>query len=326
LRKKTLLLCGATGFIGRNLLERFLAEGAYDIRAAYHRTKPPAALAKRRGVRFFRADLTNPKDVARATRGADVVVQAAATTSGSKDIVNQPSHHVTDNAVMNSLLFRACHEQGVGRVVFFSCTVMYSERPHPVRESDFDYAITPNYFGVGWTKVYLEKMCEFYSRLGRTRYTVLRHSNIYGPHDKYDFEKSHVFGATVAKVMTAQDGRVVVWGEGTEERDLLHVDDLADLVSASLENQKTPFELLNAGSGRSVSVAELVRLIIARSGRRLRIEFDRSKPSIPFKLTVDSTRARELFGWSPKVGLEEGIDRSLAWYREHYRPAKKHAR
>lgn len=126
--------------------------------------------------------------------------------------------------------------------------------------------------------------------------------------------------------MTARDGRVVVWGKGSEERDLLYVDDLADLVSVSLERQTTPFELLNAGSGRSVSVAELVRLIIAHSGRGLRIEFDRSKPSIPFKLAVDSTRARELFGWSPKVGLEEGIDRSLAWYREHYRPAKKRAR
>ncbi len=315
--KKQLLLCGATGFIGRNLLEHFLAKGEYDIHAPWHRTKPPADLARRKGVRFFKADLRNPRDVARAVAGKDVVVQAAATTTGAKDTVTRPYVHVTDNAVMNSLVFRACQEHRVGHVVFFSCTVMYSEKPHPVRETDFDYGITPNYFGVGWTKVYLEKMCEFYSRLGTTRYTAIRHANIYGPFDKYDLERSHVFGATVTKVVTAKGGKVVVWGEGTEERDLLYVDDLVQLVDATLERQKAPFELINAGSGRSISVADLVRLIIARSGRDLAVEFDRSKPTIPFKLAVDSSRARQVFGWSPKISLEEGIDRSLAWYREH---------
>src|SRR5262249_26341006 len=160
-----------------------------------------------------------------------------------------------------------CHERQVGHVVFFSCTVMYGEKPHPVRETDFDGTLTAPYFGVGWTKVYLEKMCEFYSRLGSTRYTAIRHANVYGPFDKFDLEKSHVLGATVAKVMMARNGKVVVWGNGTEQRDLLYVDDLVRLVDAVLERQTAPFELINAGSGRAVSVADLVRLIIARSGR-----------------------------------------------------------
>ena len=57
--------------------------------------------------------------------------------------------------------------------------------------------MVPQYFGAGWTKVYIEKMCEFYSRIGDTKYTVMRHSNVFGPHDKFDLEKSHVFGATI---------------------------------------------------------------------------------------------------------------------------------
>src|SRR5262249_15633066 len=141
-------------------------------------------------------------------------------------------------------------------------------------------------------------------------------------------EKSHVFGATVAKVMTARTGNVVVWGDGTEERDLLYVEDLVRLVDAALKRQTTPFELVNAGTGRSIAVVDLVRLIIARSSCDLAVEFDRSKPTIPFTLAVDSSRAREVFGWRPTVSLEEGIDRSLAWYRgrlgsrQHARPTR----
>lgn len=307
---KKILLCGASGFIGRNLLETLAQDPGVELYAARHKTALPADSR----VRVVDADLTAAADVDRAVAGMDAVVQAAAVTSGAKEIVSTPHIHVADNAVMNALLFRACHEHGVGHVVYFSCTVMYSPKDRPVIEDDFDHRIGDKYFGAGWTKVYAEKMCEFYSRLGRTRYTVLRHSNVYGPHDKYDLERSHVFGATVAKVMGAQDGKVLVWGEGTEERDLLHVDDLVALVRACLAAQKTPFELVNAGSGESVSVAELVRRIITASEKKLSIEFDRTKPTIPFKLAVDSSRAKSVFGWKAKTGLDDGIRKTLRWY------------
>ncbi|MFA5140181.1 MAG: NAD-dependent epimerase/dehydratase family protein [Elusimicrobiota bacterium] len=307
-----LLICGASGFIGKNLVERFSSLPGCETHAVMHKTplhKP--------GVRAVHADLTRAEDVARAVKGMDVVLQAAAVTSGAKDIATRPHIHVADNAVMNSLLLRACHDHKVGHVVFFSCTVMYPSGPEPVRETDFDGRISDPYFGVGWTKVYAEKLCEFYSRLGRVRHTVIRHSNIYGPHDKFDLERSHVFGATVAKVLGARDGRVVVWGEGTEERDLLYVDDLADFVQAAVARQKTPFELLNVGSGSRISVAELVRKVIARSGRDLRVEFDAGKPTIPFSLSLDCGLARERFGWTPKTPLDAGIDRTLEWVRKN---------
>ena len=313
-----MLLCGSTGFIGRNLLEHFLKDERLRILAPYHKTKPPRELLKHPRVKFVKADLTKAADVDKLARGIDVVIQAAATTSGAKDIVNRPHHHVTDNAVMNSLLFRACRDHQVGRVVFFSCTVMYPSQDAPVKEADFKGEITKNYFGVGWTKVYIEKMAEFYSRLGPTLYTVIRHSNIYGPHDKYDLERSHVFGATVAKVMTAKNGKVTVWGDGTEARDLLYVDDLVSFVDLSLKIQTTPFELCNVGLGKAVSVKDLVAQIIAASGRALKIEYDRSKPTIPFKLAVDYSRATKIFGWTPEARLEQGIERSLDWYRRNY--------
>jgi len=318
--KKKLLVCGVTGFIGRNAAEYFAQSDEYTVVGTYYRSQPDQVLINNPNIELVQADLTNRDDVTRVVKGADVIVQAAATTSGAKEILGKPYYHVTDNALMNSLLFRACFEHQVKNVIFFSCTVMYQGKEAPVVEEDFNHQISDKYFGVGWTKVYLEKMCDFYSRISKTKYTVIRHSNIYGPHDKYDLERSHVFGATVTKVMTAKNGKIVVWGEGTEERDLLHVDDLVRFVDLAIQKQTTSYELLNVGLGESVSVRALVEKIIAASGRELKIEFDTSKPTIQYKLAVSYKKAFEKFGWEPQVSLEEGIQKTLDWYRENVLP------
>lgn len=315
--RQKILVCGATGFIGRNTIERLSNRDDLEVCGTYLKTEPAAPLASNRRISLRRVDLTNPEQVDLAVRGMDVVIQAAAVTSGAKDIVSRPYIHVTDNAVMNSLLFRACFAHGVKHVVFFSCTAMYSPQAQPVREEDFDHRIIDKYFGAGWTKVYLEKMCEFYSRIGDTRYTAIRHSNIYGPHDKYDLERSHVFGATVTKVLTS-DGTVTVWGDGTETRDLLYVSDLVDFVELVLARQTDRFELINLGCGSSVAIGDLVKKIILFSGRPLSVRFDTSKPAINFNISLNIDKARNKYGWSPKVSLDEGIQKTLAWHRAAY--------
>ncbi|RJQ13681.1 MAG: NAD-dependent epimerase/dehydratase family protein [Nitrospiraceae bacterium] len=231
--------------------------------------------------------------------------------------MTKPYYHVTDNAIMNSLILRAAYEHKVSHVVFFSCTVMYQSSDVPVKETDFNAneEIYPGYFGAGWTKVYIEKMCEFYSRIGNTKYTVIRHSNIYGPYDKFDLERSHVFGATMTKVMTAEEGGpIAVWGSGEEERDLLYVSDLTDFVELALDGQEGRFGLYNVGYGSSIQVNELVKKIVRHSNKDVKVENDLSKPTIKTKLCLDTTRAKEVFGWSPKVSLDEGIKKTMSWY------------
>lgn len=315
--KKKVLVCGITGFIGRNIAESFAKRTDWELYGTFFKS-PPFESAN---IKMIQADLTNKDDVNRIVNGMDIIIQAAATTSGAKEIITKPYYHVTDNAVINSLIFRAAHEHKVSHIIFFSCTVMYQSKNEPVKETDFDAnkEIYPGYFGVGWTKVYIEKMGEFYSRIGNTKYTVIRHSNIYGPYDKYDLEKSHVFGATVTKVMTAKGSdKIIVWGEGNEERDLLYVSDLVDFVKLAIEKQKDKFQLFNAGLGSSISVKELVEKIIKHSGRNLKIEHDLSKPSIKTKVCLDSTKAKEIFGWTPKTTLDEGIKKTIDWYKEYY--------
>jgi GDP-L-fucose synthase len=311
MQKKKVLICGATGFVGRNMVEHFAKNPSYEVHAV--RFNRPEY--KIENVIWHKADLRKPEDIERVIKGIDIIIQAAATTSGSKDIVTRPYIHVTDNAVMNSYLFRAAFEHKVKNVIFFSCTVMYQSSSEPLKESDFDEnrPLHPRYFGVGNTKIYIEKMCEFYSRISETKYTAIRHSNIYGPHDKFDFERSHVFGATVSKVMLAED-KITVWGTGEEERDLLYVDDLNNFVELAINNQKEKYRLYNCGLGKAVTIKELVNKIVKASGKHLKIEHDLSQPTIKTSLFLDCSLAEKELGWKPKINLDEGIKRTIKWW------------
>lgn len=315
MKKLKVLVCGATGFIGTNIAKRLSLRSDMEVFGTYFATHPHNLVGNQK-IAFQYADLIRKEDVDRVMKGKDIIIQAAAVTSGSKDITTKPYIHVADNAIMNSLIFRSAHENKVKHVIFFSCTTMYPNQQKTVKEEDFDYQIVDQYFGVGWTKVYIEKMCEFYSRISPTKYTAIRHSNIYGPHDKYDLERSHFFGASITKVLTTKGDKITVWGDGSEKRDLLYISDLVDLIEVILKKQKDSFELINVGSGKGYSVKEVIKKIVKISGKKLSLEFDKSKPTIKFSLTVNIDKVRKKYGWKPKVSLEEGIKKTLVWYRD----------
>jgi GDP-L-fucose synthase len=311
--RQRVLVCGATGFIGRNLVEALSRRADLEVHALRF-TRSAYELA---GVTWHQADLRDATAVGALVKGFDVVIQAAATTSGSRDIVATPYIHVTDNAVMNSLLLRACFDAKVGQFVFFSCSVMYQPRELAWREEEWDAAqeMHVNYFGSGWTKLYIEKMCEFFSRLGVTKHTVIRHTNVFGPHDKFDLQRSHMFGASVTKAMASTDGKVTIWGTGEEARDLLYVDDLVRFVELAIERQTTPYEMLHASAGHAIPVNDVVRRIVSASGRELDIVHDLKGPTIKTSFALDSGRARNMLGWEPKVSFDEGVRRTVDWWR-----------
>jgi len=115
-----------------------------------------------------------------------------------------------------------------------------------------------------------------------------------------------------------KDGRkIVVWGTGEEERDLLYVSDLVDFVDLAIKKQKNKFELFNVGCGYSISIKDLVKKIIDHSGKNLEIEYDLSKPTIKTKLRLDATKAKSLLGWKPKVSLDQGIRKTMEWYKSN---------
>lgn len=313
--EKKILILGATGFIGRNLTQYFLNESNCRIHAGFNRRKPFLSP----GIQWHEIDLTFGSQVDLLIKDIkpDILIQAAASTSGSKDIITNPSIHVTDNAVMNSYIFRSAVEARVKHLIFFSCTVMYPSGEKPIKEMEFDAneTIRNEYFGAAHTKLYLEKLCEFYSKLDKTKFTVVRHSNIFGPHDKFDLEKSHFLGATVSKVMLARD-KIRVWGSGLEKRDLLYVDDLCAFVNLVIKHQVSSFEIFNCGSGVAVRLMDVVALIIKQSRKVLVVENELGKPSIPTALCLNFDKAKNELGWSPKISLEEGISRTISWWEK----------
>tara|TARA_R110002072_G_scaffold51313_6_gene137668 strand:- start:2549 stop:2977 length:429 start_codon:yes stop_codon:yes gene_type:complete len=140
---------------------------------------------------------------------------------------------------------------------------------------------------------------------------------MYGPHDKYDLEKSHVFGATITKVMTNTDGVLNVWGTGEGGRDLLHVDDLVNFVDLAINKQENNYELFNVGLGKVTKIIDLVKKIIKHSGKDLEIKHDLSKPTIPTSLFLNCDKAKKLLGWKPSVDIDSGITKTINWYKNN---------
>ena len=120
---KTILICGATGFIGKNLVHHYSKNKDYKIKAVYNQ-RPPYQVEN---VSWVKCDLRDPNSVKAVLKDVDIIMHFAATTTGAKDIVSKPYIHVTDNVIMTSYLLREAFEQGIEHFIFPSCTIMYQK-------------------------------------------------------------------------------------------------------------------------------------------------------------------------------------------------------
>ena len=131
---KTILICGATGFIGKNLVHHYSQNKKYKVKAVYNK-RPQYHVDN---VSWIKCDLRDPNQIKEALNGVDIIMHFAATTTGAKDIVSKPYIHVTDNVIMTSYLLREAFEQGIEHFIFPSCTIMYQKSESALKESDFN--------------------------------------------------------------------------------------------------------------------------------------------------------------------------------------------
>jgi len=311
--KSKALVAGGAGFIGSHLVSRLTAEGA-EIRASLHEKR--AAIVDRR-VEYVRSDLTKAEDCKRLVKGVDYVFMCAASTSGAAAIEGAPLVHVTPNVVMNSRILQASFEEGVKKFVWMSSSVGYPPSGDtPVKEEEFFRGDPYDaYFASGWMKRYTEILCRMYSEKLESHMAtvVVRPSNIYGPFDKFEPERSHVTAAMVRKVAERQDP-VVVWGDGKDVRDVIYIDDFVDALILATEKIDS-YDPMNIGAGRGVTVDEILRTLLELEGYNPRVVHDPSKPSMIPKRLVDTSRAEKLLGFRPKTALREGLKDTLDWYR-----------
>lgn len=312
---KKVLVTGASGFIGRNVFER-LSSGRRDVEVwgTYH-------TREFRNPYLIQADLREKSQVQRVLDGVDILIHAAAGSSGAKDILGNPAMHIPGNIVMNTLLLEEAYRRGILHVILLGCSVIYPMNlSHAVCESDFDFErIHPDYSIGALVKIEEEWLARCYAKLGGIKTTVIRHSNCYGPYDKFGSEGAHMLAANIDRVMRAPEGsEIAVWGSGEEIRDLLYISDLLDFIEKALYGGSHTYDNFNVGLGKGYPVKVVVERIIAASGKNLRISFDESKPTIPVSVTLNCRKAQLEYRWSPLVDLDEGIKRTMAWYKQNH--------
>jgi len=305
---RKILVCGASGFIGRNLFEFLSQRADLDVYGTYLTNEDLNKQPPHR--RLWRVDFTNLESARKITSGFDIIINAAAVTDGSGAVKAHPERYIAASNRINTNLIEATHDNGTPQFVFLSCTMMYPSSSRPLSEEEIE--LTNIY---AWIKVFAEQLCQFYSKLGRTKYTVIRHSNIYGPYDKFDLDRSHVFAATITKVMAGADsGKITMWGRGSEKRDFLHISDLLKFIGLVIDKADHEYDVFNVGLGQSFSVKELVERIVSISGKKLTTEWDVSKPSSNNETLIDIRKAERILGWKPAIDLNEGIRQTIDWY------------
>lgn len=315
--EKKILVAGGTGFVGVNLIKKLLEIDA-DVTATIHIKKP---VVNDDRIRYVNCDLMKMKDCYNAVKGMDYVFMCAASTSGAAVIAKTPMIHVTPNIVMNAQLLEAAYNENIKKFLWISSSTGYP--PSGKRKISEDEMLMGDpyekYYFVGWMKRSTEVLCRMYSEKLKNPMTtiVLRPTNIYGDYDDFNFETSHVFAALIRRVVERHNP-LVVWGDGEDIRDLIYVGDFVNAMLLAMEKVDS-YIPMNIGMGDDgITVKELLKKMAEADGfKDVNVVFDPSKPTtIPVRL-VDTSRARDVLGFVPEVNIEDGIKRTVKWYREN---------
>ena len=316
-KDKNVLVTGAAGFTGTNLIKRLLEEGA-NVRGVLHKKSPQCDFDSNK-ISYRWADLTHQEDCKEVVKNIDYVFMCSANTSGAAVMEYTPLAHVTPNVIMNTLMLEASYEAGVKKFMFMSSTTVYPISEEPLKEEDLNDKFYSKYFFVGWMKRFSEVMCEMYGeKIKKPMITiVVRPGNLYGDFDDYEWDTSHSTAALIRRVVERHDP-LVVWGDGSDLKDIMYISDLINGVITAME-KIDKFEILNIASGNSYSIKETLNTILEVDGYiNAKVEYDLTKPTMIPKRLINVSKAKKLLGFEPKHDLKSGIKKTIKHYREIY--------
>ena len=305
--RQRVLVTGGHGFLGSHVVDGLRARGVADDRL--------------RTPRSAEADLRDPAVCARVVDGMDLVIHLAARVGGIGLNLERPGELLHDNALMGLHLMEAARRAEVDKFVSFGTTCAYPRvTPVPFKEDDLwngepDPITGP--YGIA------KRLGLVQGRAYRKQYGFrsihLIPTNLYGPRDHFDQVHGHVIPSLIRRFLEASeagDGSVTVWGTGKATREFLYVEDCAEGILLAAEHYEDT-DPVNLGSGVETPIRELVERIAEITGFTGDIDWDAGKPDGQPRRSLDVTRARERFGFSAGTSLEDGLRKTVAWYREN---------
>ena len=314
-RSATVFVAGHRGMVGSALVRRLEALGRGPVITA---GRDELDLQDTVAVRRFFAE-----------RRIDEVYLAAARVGGIHANDRYPADFIYDNLMIEANVVDAAHRAGVDRLLFLGSSCIYPKlAPQPMREEALlTGPLEPTNEPYAIAKIAGIKLCESYNRQHGRDYRSVMPTNLYGPNDNFHPANSHVIPALLRRFHEAvRDGapEVVIWGSGTPMREFLHVDDLAaacvhvmDLPASRYRECKRPaLSHINVGTGVDCSIRRLAETIARVTGFPGALRFDATRPDGAPRKLLDVARLRAL-GWEPRIGLEEGLRATYAWFRTH---------
>ncbi|HAM34312.1 MAG TPA: GDP-fucose synthetase [Elusimicrobia bacterium] len=319
---KKVLVTGGTGFVGSHAVEELLRRSPRArITVADKVLRPENLPGLSREVKLVRADLRCYDDCLRVCRGQDVVLNLSARVAG---VGYNQAHHGTmfrDNMLLSLNMLEAARVRGVERFLVVSSACVYARScPIPMAEADgfLDRPERTNE-GYGWAK----RMAEFQAAAYRCEFgmklAVVRPINAYGPRDHFDREDCHVIAALIRRVVGGENP-IRVWGDGTQTRSFLYVEDFARGL-LDVTQRYCECDPVNLGSDEEVTIRDLAGMIRDGAGSRASLLFDAGRPAGQPRRFCSTAKAREAAGFSARIGLAEGLRRTIAWYRARERTA-----
>lgn len=247
----------------------------------------------------------------------EYVFLAAAKVGGIYANDTYPADFIMENMLIECNVIRSAHANHVKKLMLLGSSCIYPKLcPQPIRE---EYLLTgelePTNEAYALAKISGIKMCQSYNQQYKTKYISVMPASLYGIHDRFDINNSHVIPAMMMKVYRAKLERnpsVELWGTGKPLREFLYSDDMADACIYLMNNYEGN-DFINIGSGNEISIKELAELIRKTAGYQGEIRFDPSKPDGTPRRVLDNTKILST-GWKPRISMEEGLEREYQYF------------
>lgn len=316
--RKKVLVTGGAGFVGSHTVEELLRRGRgvrVTVAENFSHGRRENLKAVLKDIRLLRADFTRPEDCRKACRGQDIVLSLAAKVAGVGYNSEHPASMFGHNMRLALNMIEAARRAEVERFLVVSSACVYRRDcrvPTPESEGFVDRPERTNE-GYGWAKRMAEYLGQAYHEEFGMRIAVARPYNAYGPRDHYDSPDCHVIAALMRRVVAGEDP-LLVWGDGSQSRAFLYVEDAARGL-LDVTERYAECDPVNLGTDEEVTIEDLARTILRLAGSKARLRFDPSKPSGQPRRNCDTAKAKAKAGFVAQVSLEDGLRRSVDWYR-----------